>query len=141
MLHGIQPPCYYIYKRPLQTRVAVPLICMWLQDELVNIGSTPLSDSEHLQSTFLNITKLYGSLIIMPDWQTVSAAKREANAAKIPKEWRLPESTLGTLHLDADLNVLDIPRKCGILSEREMELTEKYDATGLLEKMASGQVR
>lgn len=77
----------------------------------------------------------------MPDWQIVSAAKREQNAAKIPKEWRLPESILGTVNHEADLNVLDVPRKCGILSEKEVELTEKYDATGLLEKMASGQVR
>lgn len=77
----------------------------------------------------------------MPDWQTVSAAKREQNAAKIPKEWQLPESILSMVNHEADLNVLDVPRKCGILSEREIELTEKYDATELLKKMASGQVR
>lgn len=77
----------------------------------------------------------------MPDWRTVSAAKREQNAAKIPKEWRLPESILSMANHEADLNVLDIPRKCGILNEREIELTEKYDATELLKKMATGQVR
>jgi amidase len=77
----------------------------------------------------------------MSNWQTVSAAKREQNAAKIPKEWRLPESTLSMVNDKADLNVLDVPRKSGILSEKEIELTEEYDAVALLEKMAKGEVR
>lgn len=77
----------------------------------------------------------------MPDWQSVSAVKREENAAKIPKEWRLSESILSKVNKEADLNVLDIPKTCGILNEKEIELTESYDATALLEKMASGEVR
>jgi amidase len=77
----------------------------------------------------------------MLDWQSVSAAKREQNAAKIPNEWRLSESILSKVNKEVDLNVLDVPRTCGILSEKEIELTEKYDATALLEKMASGEVR
>lgn len=77
----------------------------------------------------------------MSDWQSASAAKREQNAAKIPEEWRLPKSMLSMVSQEADLNVLDVPRDCGILSDKEIELTEKYDATALLEKLANGEIR
>jgi len=77
----------------------------------------------------------------MATWQSISAAKRQQNAAKIPKEWTLPESIIGKVSKDADLNVLDVPRTCGILSEREVRLTEKYDAVGLLEMLAKGEIR
>jgi amidase len=76
----------------------------------------------------------------MPDWQTISAKKREQRDALIPKEWRLPAETLGLYHKDANLNVLDVPRSSGILSAKEVELTEKYDATALLALMASGEI-
>jgi amidase len=75
------------------------------------------------------------------DWQTISARKRASNAEKIPAEWRLKEDVTSKISPTADLSVLDIPRSCGILSERELELTERYDATELLKKLAAGEVR
>jgi len=77
----------------------------------------------------------------MADWQSISAKKKEERAAKIPESWRLPESTTKQISKDAHFNVLDIPRSCGILTEREVELTEKYDATELLDMLASGTVQ
>jgi amidase len=74
-------------------------------------------------------------------WQSLSSAKREANAAKIPKEWRLSESILNKYSPKADVGVLDVPRTCGILTEKEIELTEGYDASGLLALLAKGEVR
>lgn len=74
-------------------------------------------------------------------WQTLSAAKREANAAKIPKEWRLSESILSKISPNADFGVLDVPRSCGVLTEKEVQLTEGYDASALLEMLAKGEVR
>lgn len=38
------------------------------------------------------------------------------------------------------LNVLNIPRTSGLLSDLELELTEQYDATSLLEKLAKQEV-
>jgi Asp-tRNA(Asn)/Glu-tRNA(Gln) amidotransferase A subunit family amidase len=42
--------------------------------------------------------------------------------------------------LSNDSNVLDIPAKCGILSAREIDITEGYDATALLQKLASKEL-
>jgi amidase len=74
-------------------------------------------------------------------WQTLSAAKREANAAKIPQEWRLSESILSKVSPNAEFGVLDVPGTCGILTESEVQLTEGYDATALLAMLAKGEVR
>lgn len=34
----------------------------------------------------------------------------------------------------------NLPRRCGLLSESELEITENYPATQLLAKLASGQL-
>jgi Asp-tRNA(Asn)/Glu-tRNA(Gln) amidotransferase A subunit family amidase len=57
---------------------------------------------------------------------------------KTPLDWRLPSSYLEELQ-DTSQSVLDIPRHCGILSERELHITEEFDATALLEQLASRQ--
>jgi len=52
-------------------------------------------------------------------WQDVSAAKIAARDALLPKEWLLPKPPG-----DDVKNVMDIPRTCGILSDKEIEITE-----------------
>lgn len=69
------------------------------------------------------------------DWRTLAASKRESLAAKIPTKWRLPNSVLSQISQSSNVSVLDIPKTCGILTERELELTERYDATALVEMM------
>jgi amidase len=82
------------------------------------------------------------------DWQILSAQKRAALYETIPKEWRLPESTLTQIHGTASptdpltpassfpaTSAIEIPKSCGILTEREIDLTENYDATELVQKM------
>ena len=69
------------------------------------------------------------------DWRTLAASKRESLAAKIPTEWRLPNSILSQISQSSNICVLDIPKTCGILTERELDLTERYDATALVEMM------
>lgn len=71
------------------------------------------------------------------DYKIASKEKLACNAAKIPQEWRLsPELMLG-INATSELNVLDVPRTCGILSAKELDITENYDATALLEHIAS----
>lgn len=77
----------------------------------------------------------------MKDYQTVSQEKRAANAKKIPKEWQLDHKYLDDIHENSDINVLDVPRTCGILTEEEIEITERSDATGLLEKIAKRELK
>ena len=48
----------------------------------------------------------------------------------------LDEATLESL----PQNTIGIPRSCGLLSDRELELTEQYDATCLVRMLAEGSV-
>ncbi|KAJ6134478.1 hypothetical protein N7523_000800 [Penicillium sp. IBT 18751x] len=69
-------------------------------------------------------------------WQEKVEIKVSQATDKIPLEWRLHYTYLETLQSTGQC-VLDIPRHCGILSEREIRITETYDATALLEKLTS----
>lgn len=75
------------------------------------------------------------------DWQQLAASKRSAVAAKIPADWALSSSITSQISESSTISVLDVPRTCGILSEKELELTEKYDATALVELMVSDKVK
>ncbi|VUC36747.1 unnamed protein product [Clonostachys rosea] len=79
-------------------------------------------------------------------WQAKAADKRAVCQEAIPKDWILPQSILETLPAKADLpkakvNLidLDIPRRSGILTEREIEITESFTTSQLLEGLASGK--
>ncbi|KAI4620720.1 uncharacterized protein J4E87_007048 [Alternaria ethzedia] len=76
----------------------------------------------------------------IPDWRTLAASKREFVYAKIPKDWRLPSSQTSQYTEDSSISVLDVPRTCGILTEKELDITENYDATDLVKMMAEGQL-
>ncbi|KAK6387039.1 hypothetical protein LTS17_000304 [Exophiala oligosperma] len=79
----------------------------------------------------------------MPDlqaWETLVQAKQAEAAEKIPKEWLLPESLTPNISETGDTCVLDVPRESGLLTAKQLEITEAYDATALLEKLHSGQL-
>ena len=66
-------------------------------------------------------------------WRVLVEDKKRRQAASIPKEWLVetpPES---------QLNVTSFPAECGLLSRRELEITNTTDVEVLLEKLASGQ--
>lgn len=77
---------------------------------------------------------IFPSQAIM-NWQDIAAAKRQARASRIPHEWMLkdPASYSG--------NVLDVPRQCGVLTDQEISITEKYDATALLDEIRRGNLK
>jgi amidase len=69
-------------------------------------------------------------------WQLVSWQKRDEQQARIPHQWRLtslPSSDVASY--------IDIPRKCGLLSEDELKITEQYDATALAEAIRSRKLK
>ncbi|TID18002.1 hypothetical protein E6O75_ATG10647 [Venturia nashicola] len=75
----------------------------------------------------------------MPEaWQSISKRKKEQQASRIPKEWLLPAESIPP---PGTLNVLDIPRTCGILDEQDLNITENYDATALVEELAAGRLK
>ncbi|PSN60281.1 amidase [Corynespora cassiicola Philippines] len=75
------------------------------------------------------------------NWEQVAASKRASVAKKIPSEWRLPSSVTSQISENSYLSVLDVPRSSGLLTEKELELTERYDATALVELMSAGTVK
>ncbi|KAI0033140.1 general amidase [Vararia minispora EC-137] len=69
----------------------------------------------------------------MPTWQEIVADKRAQRAAGVPKDWIVTSPSADVL------NVIDLPRECGLLSARELEVTETTDVDVLLKKLASGE--
>jgi amidase len=71
-----------------------------------------------------------------PTWQAISKRKKEEQWNRIPPEYRLPAS----FKISGD-NVLQVPQTCGLMSEQELHITEKYDATALAQEIATGRLK
>jgi amidase len=82
-----------------------------------------------------------GSAPPIADWKELARSKREQVFAKIPKDWLLPVSQTSQYTETSTISVLDVPRACGILTEKELDITEKYDATDLVNMMAKGELK
>ncbi|KAK1147921.1 hypothetical protein N8T08_000437 [Aspergillus melleus] len=52
----------------------------------------------------------------------------------------LEATELLSMHIALPQNVTGVPRSCGLLSERELNITERYDATSLVRMLAEGKV-
>ncbi|OIW28582.1 amidase [Coniochaeta ligniaria NRRL 30616] len=61
----------------------------------------------------------------------ISRRKLQERDAKIPSEWRIQVP-------DED-DLTDLPRTSGVLSERELDITERYDSVELLECIRDGK--
>lgn len=78
-------------------------------------------------------------------WQARGAEKRARCQRLIPKAWELPSALVQSLShpLESSKNnlvELDIPRRSGLLTEKELRITEAYDVRGLLKALASGEL-
>ena len=75
----------------------------------------------------------------MPDtWKDIAARKKAEQASRIPKEWILPKHSLPQANPN---NVLAIPKRCGLLTQQEIHLTEDYDAASLINELRSGKLK
>ncbi|KAJ5323228.1 hypothetical protein N7476_001828 [Penicillium atrosanguineum] len=70
------------------------------------------------------------------DWQVKAERKRSEVAAKIPDQWIIPQSVL-----KKGYSTFEIPQRSGILTDREIEITELHDATDLVRKLAYGEYK
>ena len=77
---------------------------------------------------------------MVQDWKELVKQKRADVAKQLPQEWRLPSSILDTISATATISVLDVPAKCGILTEKEIDITENHDAVDLVAKMAAKEL-
>lgn len=71
------------------------------------------------------------------NWQDFVAQKQRECGQKIPREWVLSGDILDR---PPRLLEYDLPRRSGLLSENELDITENYTASQLLVKLASGRV-
>lgn len=68
-------------------------------------------------------------------WRDIAARKKAEQLDRIPEAWRLPDSTDSNQN-----NILQVPRESGILNEVELQITEDYDATELVDELANGNL-
>lgn len=121
--------------RPLHLPLSSPVRQQWRPTSALTPGL--ISDSHlHIQqrhyledhSTAMTNSKSQTDPKPTPKWQSVSWQKKEKQLARIPNQWRLPQLPSSNIK-----NYLDIPRQCGLLTGKELEITENYDATALAE--------
>jgi amidase len=53
-----------------------------------------------------------------PTWQEIAADRKQSIEDKIPAEWRVDPSQL------EKKRVVDVPKTCGLMTERELSITE-----------------
>ena len=66
-------------------------------------------------------------------WKDIVAEKRARQAAAIPKEWQI------TAPPDTVLDVTRVPEQCGLLSSKELEITNTADVAVVLAKLSSAE--
>jgi amidase len=79
------------------------------------------------------------------NWQSIVAEKQKSCQDKIPAEWRLPTSATNALERPLakrsyHLLEMDIPRKSGIMNDRELDITEKLTVEQLLSGLKDGSL-
>lgn len=69
----------------------------------------------------------------LAQWQEHVTDKLHRQKATVPKEWLIPAIP------ESQTDVTNIPTTCGVLTGRELEITNVSDVSVLLQKMASGE--
>lgn len=64
-------------------------------------------------------------------YKAIADHKRRQQEALIPKAWRLQSLPDASVR-----DVRSVPRTCGLLSSKELDITENYDATALAKAIA-----
>jgi amidase len=81
---------------------------------------------------------------MMDTWQAQVTAKRRDALARIPEEWRLLGSFLQCVGASenepTDLVTSNAVQRSGLLSSTELDITENYTASELVEKLALGSI-
>lgn len=67
-------------------------------------------------------------------WQDLVTDKRARQAAAIPKDWII------TPPADDIRDVTGVPASSGLLTEKELAITDNTDTEGLLAQLASGEL-
>ncbi|KAG6016741.1 hypothetical protein E4U54_000501 [Claviceps lovelessii] len=74
------------------------------------------------------------------DWRILVDRKRKQVDSQIPTAWRLDSVLLASTLDNGKLLEANIPRRSGILSQQEIDITEHYSAEQLLRRLARGEM-
>jgi hypothetical protein len=75
--------------------------------------------------------------MIRENWEVKAGIARDILTRSIKTEWLLPTEKLPGKD---QLNVISVAKESGILTQKELDITET-DATGLVERMAAGKLK
>ena len=75
---------------------------------------------------------------VVEPYQELAAKAQAAVLDSIPAKWKLSPKTLALKNSD-NANVMEIPTTCGILTPRQIEITEN-NLTELVAKLAAGKL-
>lgn len=64
----------------------------------------------------------------------IARGKQEQRQRRLPKNWLLSHDQLQSS------DVLDVPERCGILTEREIQITQNNDAVDIVDDIAKGKL-
>ena|ERR1700760_1025999 len=67
-------------------------------------------------------------------WQSIARRKQQEQLSRIPKEYLLSSKN------SESTNVLGVPRSCGLLTSKELDITENFDATALAKEIRDGNL-
>lgn len=74
------------------------------------------------------------------DWQKLIEAKLADRDSRIRPEWRLDERITMQVNHHSTLSAFDLLDQTTFFTEREREITEKHDASTLIQMMATGAI-
>ncbi|KAH9479411.1 Acetamidase [Psilocybe cubensis] len=76
----------------------------------------------------------HSETVQLPKWRRLCAQKQKSLHDSVPSDWFIPR-----LPLQGHPNVLDVPEKCGLLTERELMITETTDVGLILAKLRAAE--
>jgi amidase len=79
-------------------------------------------------------------MTIFPEYQQLIDQKLAKQASLIPLEWRLPKAVTDKVSPRSNASAFDLMLEHQILTREELDITENYTATALVESMAAGKL-
>lgn len=76
-----------------------------------------------------------------PAYKAIARRKQAELVTRIPAQWKLPAQYLPKSDSTTTQKVIDVPRKCGLLSKKELDITENYSAQKLIQSMISSKLK
>jgi hypothetical protein len=94
------------------------------------------SSNENHLPTIIFFSIVIAVVMAIETWETEANKCKEILTKSIPQQWQAPLEKIPSAD---QLNVEDFPRQSGVLTDKELEITETT-ATGLVKKMGKGEL-